>query len=139
MKLCLPKNLKVGDRVQARDKQGFWYDAKVISRRGRGANLKVMVKYTGYADRHNTEFAAKDEGLREPVPPAELKAEICYKLYGGRVEGLKDDGGAVKVPGIFAAVPYCVDLIGGPYMETMDSVCKGFRPKAAQRPPRTGA
>jgi hypothetical protein len=92
MKLCLPKDLKVGDRVQARDKKGFWYDAKVISRRGRGRNVKVMVKYTGYADRHNTEFAAKDEGLREPLPPAELKAEICDKLYGGRVEGLKDDG-----------------------------------------------
>jgi molybdopterin adenylyltransferase len=38
------------------------------------------------------------------------------------------------VPGIFAAVPYCVDLIGGPYIETDDSVCKAFRPKSAQRP-----
>ncbi len=40
------------------------------------------------------------------------------------------------VPGIFAAVPYCIDLIGGPYIETDDSVCKAFRPKNAQRPPR---
>jgi len=40
------------------------------------------------------------------------------------------------VHGIFAAVPYCVDLIGGPYIETDDSVCKAFRPKTAQRPPR---
>ncbi len=40
-------------------------------------------------------------------------------------------------PGIFAAVPYCIDLIGGPYLETDDSVCKAFRPKSAQRPPRT--
>jgi molybdopterin adenylyltransferase len=40
------------------------------------------------------------------------------------------------VPGIFAAVPYCIDLIGGPYLETDDTVCKGWRPKAAQRPPR---
>ncbi len=39
------------------------------------------------------------------------------------------------VPGIFAAVPYCVDLIGGPYLETDDSVCRAFRPKSAQRPP----
>jgi molybdopterin adenylyltransferase len=39
------------------------------------------------------------------------------------------------VHGIFAAVPYCVDLIGGPYIETDDSVCKAFRPKSAQRPP----
>ncbi|MCA3241005.1 MAG: molybdopterin adenylyltransferase [Rubrivivax sp.] len=39
------------------------------------------------------------------------------------------------VPGIFAAVPYCIDLIGGPYLETDDSVCRAFRPKSAQRPP----
>jgi molybdopterin adenylyltransferase len=40
------------------------------------------------------------------------------------------------VHGIFAAVPYCVDLIGGPYIETDDTFCKAFRPKTAQRPPR---
>ena len=39
-------------------------------------------------------------------------------------------------PGIFAAVPYCIDLIGGPYLETDASLCKAFRPKSAQRPPR---
>jgi molybdopterin adenylyltransferase len=39
------------------------------------------------------------------------------------------------VPGIFAAVPYCIDLIGGPYIETDAAVCKAFRPKSAQRPP----
>ena len=39
------------------------------------------------------------------------------------------------VPGIFAAVPYCVDLIGGPYLETDDTVCKAFRPKSAIRAP----
>ncbi len=61
------------------------------------------------------------------------------KSIAQTLEGLKDDSNAVKVPGIFAAVPYCVDLIGGPYMETVDSVCKAFRPKTAQRPPRTGA
>lgn len=41
-----------------------------------------------------------------------------------------------SVHGIFAAVPYCIDLIGGPYLETDDSICKAFRPKSAQRPPR---
>jgi molybdopterin adenylyltransferase len=41
------------------------------------------------------------------------------------------------VSGIFAAVPYCVDLIGGPYLETDDTVCKAFRPKTAMRPPPT--
>jgi molybdopterin adenylyltransferase len=40
------------------------------------------------------------------------------------------------VHGIFAAVPYCIDLIGGPYLETDDAVCKAFRPKTAQRSPR---
>ena len=40
------------------------------------------------------------------------------------------------VHGIFAAVPYCIDLLGGPYLETDDAVCKAFRPKSAQRPPR---
>jgi molybdopterin adenylyltransferase len=39
-------------------------------------------------------------------------------------------------PGIFAAVPYCIDLIGGPYIETRSAVCKAFRPKTAQRPSR---
>jgi molybdopterin adenylyltransferase len=37
------------------------------------------------------------------------------------------------VHGIFAAVPYCIDLIGGPYLETNDAVCKAFRPKSAVR------
>lgn len=40
------------------------------------------------------------------------------------------------VPGIFAAVPYCIDLIGGPYLETDEAVCKAFRPKSALRPAR---
>ncbi|HEU5294415.1 MAG TPA: molybdopterin adenylyltransferase [Burkholderiaceae bacterium] len=40
------------------------------------------------------------------------------------------------VPGIFAAVPYCIDLIGGPYLETDPAVCTAFRPKSAQRAPR---
>jgi len=50
------------------------------------------------------------------------------------LEGLKDEQGASLVPGIFAAVPYCIDLIGGPYVETHEAVVKAFRPKSAQRP-----
>lgn len=50
------------------------------------------------------------------------------------LEGLKGPGGEQLVPGIFAAVPYCIDLIGGPYIETHDNVCKAFRPKSAMRP-----
>ncbi|MCA3237705.1 MAG: molybdopterin adenylyltransferase [Curvibacter sp.] len=52
------------------------------------------------------------------------------------LEGLRDAEGKSIVAGIFAAVPYCVDLIGGPYMETNDEVCKAFRPKSAIRAPR---
>ncbi|RKP52759.1 molybdopterin adenylyltransferase [Trinickia fusca] len=52
------------------------------------------------------------------------------------LEGLRDATGAVKVPGIFAAVPYCIDLIGGPYVTTHEDVVAAFRPKSAQRPPR---
>ena len=51
------------------------------------------------------------------------------------LEGLKDDAGEALVPGIFAAVPYCIDLIGGPYIETDDTVVKAFRPKSAIRKP----
>jgi molybdopterin adenylyltransferase len=50
------------------------------------------------------------------------------------LEGLKDADGKAVVHGIFAAVPYCVDLIGGPYIETHDAVVKSFRPKSALRP-----
>ncbi len=50
------------------------------------------------------------------------------------LEGLKDQGGKQIVPGIFAAVPYCIDLIGGPYIETHEGVIKAFRPKSAIRP-----
>jgi molybdopterin adenylyltransferase len=50
--------------------------------------------------------------------------------------GLKDAQGQQLVDGIFAAVPYCIDLIGGPYMETRDAFCKGWRPKTAVRPAR---
>jgi len=45
--------------------------------------------------------------------------------------GLKDAQGSTVVEGIFAAVPYCIDLIGGPYLETRDEFCKGWRPKTA--------
>jgi molybdopterin adenylyltransferase len=50
------------------------------------------------------------------------------------LEGLKDADGQPKVPGIFAAVPYCLDLIGGPWVETDETVVKAFRPKSAIRP-----
>lgn len=58
------------------------------------------------------------------------------KSIAQTLEGIKDESGEVKVAGLFASVPYCIDLIGGPYLETVESVCKAFRPKTAQRPAR---
>ena len=58
------------------------------------------------------------------------------KSIAETLEGLKDEAGKPVVHGIFAAVPYCVDLIGGPYMDTRDEVCKAFRPKSAIRTSR---
>ena len=55
------------------------------------------------------------------------------KSIAETLEGLKDSGGQTIVSGIFAAVPYCIDLIGGPYIETRDEVVKAFRPKSAIR------
>ncbi len=57
------------------------------------------------------------------------------KSIAETLQGLPDAD--PPVPGIFAAVPYCIDLIGGPYLETDPAVCKAFRPKSAQRPQPT--
>jgi len=75
--------------------------------------------------RENDDHAALIVNL--PGQPKSIKETL---------EGLRDDQGAVKVPGIFAAVPYCIDLIGGPYIETDPNVVTAFRPKSAQRAPR---
>ena len=56
------------------------------------------------------------------------------KAIAETLEGMP--GAAPPVPGIFAAVPYCIDLIGGPYLETDEALCKAFRPKSAIRPAR---
>jgi molybdopterin adenylyltransferase len=58
------------------------------------------------------------------------------KAIAETLEGARAADGSLRVPGIFAAVPYCIDLIGGPYLETRAAVCQAFRPKAAQRPLR---
>ena len=56
------------------------------------------------------------------------------KAIAETLEGLKSDTGKQLVPGVFAAIPYCIDLIGGPYIETRPEVCKVFRPKSALHP-----
>ncbi len=53
------------------------------------------------------------------------------------LEGVKDNAGQTCMPGIFAAVPYCIDLIGGPYIETHEAIVKAFRPKSAVKPAPT--
>ena len=56
------------------------------------------------------------------------------KAIAQTLEGLKDESGKQKVHGIFAAVPYCLDLIGAPYIETNPEVVQAFRPKSAAKP-----
>ena len=84
----------------------------------------------------------------EFVPTAILSRQVAVVRKGALIinlpgqpksiretlEGLKDADGKTLVAGIFAAVPYCIDLIGGPYIETRDEVVKAFRPKSAIRP-----
>ena len=59
------------------------------------------------------------------------------KSIAETLEGLRGSNGESVMAGIFAAVPYCIDLIGGPYLETVDDVCKAFRPKSAIRVPKS--
>lgn len=56
------------------------------------------------------------------------------KAIAQTLEGLKDEAGTTKVHGIFAAVPYCLDLIGAPYIETHADIVQAFRPKSAIKP-----
>jgi len=70
--------------------------------------------------RETTEHAALILNL--PGQPKSIKETL---------EGLRDEDGNIVVAGIFAAIPYCIDLIGGPYIETNSDVCKAFRPKSA--------
>jgi molybdopterin adenylyltransferase len=73
--------------------------------------------------------------LRETADHAALIINLPGqpKAIKETLEGLRDEQGSVVTPGIFAAVPYCIDLIGGPYMETRPEVVKSFRPKSAVR------
>ncbi len=78
------------------------------------------------------------------VPTAILSRQVAVIRGGALIINLPGQPKAIaetlagheKASGIFAAVPYCIDLIGGPYLETRDEVCKAFRPKSAQRPAR---
>lgn len=54
------------------------------------------------------------------------------KAIGETLEGVRADDGSIAVPGILAAVPYCLDLIGGPSIQTHEHIVKAFRPKVSQ-------
>ena len=65
--------------------------------------------------------------LQAPFEPAGDQPKAITETLQGLTAA------APPVPGIFAAVPYCIDLLGGPYIETDETVCKSFRPKSAIR------
>jgi molybdopterin adenylyltransferase len=131
----------------------------------RGCHLVVTTGGTGPAARDVTPEATLAVGDRtmpgfgeqmrrislEFVPTAILSRQVAVIRAGALIlnlpgqpksiretlEGLKSAEGKALVPGIFAAVPYCIDLIGGPYIETRAEVVKAFRPKSALRAPRS--
>ena len=86
-------------------------------------------------DKVDTEIPSPIAGVVEAI----LVAEDETVAVGAVLARIGDGSGAAAtpaVPGIFAAVPYCVDLIGGPWIETDPALCVAFRPKSAQRPQR---
>lgn len=88
------------------------------------------------------------QGIEDSAPFAESHADLTIdshaaliinlpgqpKAIAETLGGLKHEDGSQRVAGIFAAVPYCIDLIGGPYIETQASICAAFRPKNAVKP-----
>lgn len=123
---------------------------------GAGCDLVLTTGGTGPALRDVTPDATRDVADREMpgfgeqmrqislrfVPTAILSRQIgvirgkalILNLPGQPKAIAETLGGLPDVPGIFAAVPYCIDLLDGPYIETDPAVCKAFRPKSAQRP-----
>ncbi len=127
-----------------------------------GCHLVLTTGGTGPAPRDVTPEATRAVGDREMpgfgeqmrqvslkfVPTAILSRQVAVirkqtliinlpgqpKAIRETLEGLRDETGKIVISGIFAAVPYCIDLIGGPYIETNDAVVKAFRPKSAIRP-----
>ena len=166
LKTWLNQALKNPIEFEARlipdDKEGI--SATLVELVDTGCNLVLTTGGTGPAIRDVTpeatlaiadkEMPGFGEQMRQIslrfVPTAILSRQVAVirgqsliinlpgqpKSIAETLEGLKDSAGQSIVHGIFAAVPYCIDLIGGPYLETHDEVCKAFRPKTAIRPPQ---
>ena len=90
---------------------------------------QVSLKFVPTAIRSRQVAVIRDETLIINLPG---QPKSIQETLGG----LKDADGKQIVDGVFAAVPYCIDLIGGPYMETRDEFCKGWRPKTALKSKR---
>ena len=125
----------------------------VLTTGGTGPALRDVTPEATLAVAHKTMPGFGEQMRRiglEFVPTAILSRQVAViresclilnlpgqpKSIQETLEGLKGVEGQTLVPGIFAAVPYCIDLIGGPYLETHSPVCKAFRPKSALRAPR---
>jgi len=124
--------------------------ALVLTTGGTGPALRDVTPEATLAVAHK-EMPGFGEQMRQVslafVPTAILSRQVAVirhqsliinlpgqpKAIAETLEGLKDADGTQRVSGVFAAVPYCIDLIGGPYLETDPAECKAFRPKAAIR------
>lgn len=127
--------------------------ALVLTTGGTGPALRDVTPEATLAVAHK-EMPGLGEQMRQIslafVPTAILSRQVAVirdrsliinlpgqpKAIAETLEGARNADGSVRVNGIFAAVPYCIDLIGGPYLETHDEVVKGWRPKGAVRPTR---
>jgi molybdopterin adenylyltransferase len=124
--------------------------ALVLTTGGTGPALRDVTPEATLAVAHK-EMPGFGEQMRQIslrfVPTAILSRQVAVIRYrcliinlpgqpksiAETLEGLETSAGETVAHGIFSAVPYCVDLIGGPYIETHASVCKAFRPKSAIR------
>lgn len=127
--------------------------ALVLTTGGTGPALRDVTPEATLAVAHKTMPGFGEQMRRislEFVPTAILSRQVAVirercliinlpgqpKSIQETLEGLKGPDAQQLVPGIFAAVPYCIDLIGGPYLQTRPEVCEAFRPKSAIRAPR---
>lgn len=124
--------------------------ALVLTTGGTGPALRDVTPEAtlAIADKEMPGFAEQMRRISlEFVPTAILSRQVAVvrghtlimnlpgqpKSIAETLEGVKNPDGSQRIAGIFAAVPYCIDLLGGPYLETVDHVCKAFRPKSAVR------